>query len=136
MALKIRLQRKGTRHAPVYRMVVAESTYARNGRFVELLGTYAPQARGQDKELALNLERIDYWLGIGALPSETGKDLIRKARKLQPVEEAVEPVKEAAKKPVEESTEQPVEPVAEKAAVEEPVAEEPAKPATEVPAES
>jgi small subunit ribosomal protein S16 len=81
MALKIRLQRKGTRHAPVYRMVVAESTYTRDGRFVEILGTYAPQARGQDVESSLKLDRVDYWIGVGAKPTETAADLIRKARR-------------------------------------------------------
>jgi small subunit ribosomal protein S16 len=81
MALKIRLQRKGTRHAPVYRMVVAESTYTRDGRFVEILGTYAPQARGQDVESSLKLDRVDYWIGVGAKPTDTASDLIRKARR-------------------------------------------------------
>ena len=95
MALKIRLQRKGTRNAPVYRMVVAESTYARDGRFVELLGTYAPRARGQDPEVSINLERIDYWLGVGALPTDTAKDLIRKTRKLQPAVAVEAPAAEA-----------------------------------------
>lgn len=90
MALKIRLQRKGTRHAPVYRMVVAEHTVARDGRFVELLGTYAPQARGQDKEISIKLDRIDYWISVGAKPTNTARDLIRKARKIQPTESVVE----------------------------------------------
>jgi len=90
MALKIRLQRKGTRHAPVYRMVVAESTATRDGRFVEILGTYAPQARGQDKETVLDLARIDYWIGVGAIPTETAKDLIRKVRRETPAEAVVE----------------------------------------------
>ena len=83
------------RHSPVYRMVVAESTNARDGRFVEVLGTYAPQARGQDKEFAINLERVDYWIGVGAKPSETAKDIIRKVRKLQPAETVAETVAEA-----------------------------------------
>ena len=90
MALKIRLQRKGTRHAPVYRMVVAESTSTRDGRFVEILGTYAPQARGQDQESVLKLDRIDYWLSVGAQPTDTAKDLIKKARKAAPVEATAE----------------------------------------------
>jgi small subunit ribosomal protein S16 len=81
MALKIRLQRKGTRHSPVYRMVVTESKFTRDGRFVEILGTYAPQARGQDKEFVLKLDRIDEWLEKGAKPSDTAADLIRKARR-------------------------------------------------------
>ena len=68
MALKIRLQRHGTRHAPVYRMVVAEDKSRRDGRFVELLGTYAPQAGGQDVEFRIDLARADYWVGVGAKP--------------------------------------------------------------------
>jgi small subunit ribosomal protein S16 len=88
MALKIRLQRKGMRHAPVYRLVVAEHTSARDGRFVEVLGTYAPQARGQDKEIVIDLDRTDYWIGVGAKPTETAQDLIRKARKVAPAVEA------------------------------------------------
>ena len=88
MALKIRLQRKGTRHSPVYRMVVAEHTSPRDGRFVEVLGTYAPQARGQDQEIVFKLDRVDHWLKMGAKPSDTAKDLIRKARKLEPAETA------------------------------------------------
>ncbi|MEQ9823311.1 MAG: 30S ribosomal protein S16 [Puniceicoccaceae bacterium] len=90
MALKIRLQRKGSRHAPVYRMVVAESTATRDGRFVEILGTYAPQARGQDKERNLKLDRVDYWLSVGARPTDTANDLIRKARRSAAAEVAAE----------------------------------------------
>lgn len=96
MALKIRLQRKGARHSPVYRMVVAESTVARDGRFVEILGTYAPQARGQDKESVIKLDRVDHWISVGAKPTDTASDLIRKARRLQAAEAATETVAETA----------------------------------------
>lgn len=80
MALRIRLQRHGSAHAPVYRVVVAESTARRDGRFVENLGVYNPKARGKDLELNLKLERIDHWLGQGALPTDTARSLIKKAR--------------------------------------------------------
>lgn len=83
MALKIRLQRHGTRHAPVYRMVVAEDKSRRDGRFVELLGTYAPQAGGQDVEFRIDLARADYWVGVGAKPTETARDILRKVRVAQ-----------------------------------------------------
>ena len=109
MALKIRLQRKGTRHAPVYRMVVTESTVTRDGRFVEILGTYAPQARGQDKECVLKLDRIDYWMSVGAKPSDTARDLIRKARKAAPAEVAVEAETAPAEAEAVEATETPAE---------------------------
>ncbi|MDR1413329.1 MAG: 30S ribosomal protein S16 [Puniceicoccales bacterium] len=80
MALKIRLQRRGNRHRPVYKIVVAESASRRDGRFVEAIGNYDPNARGNAPELALMLERADYWLGVGALPTDTVKSLIKKAR--------------------------------------------------------
>ena len=87
MALKIRLQRHGAKHAPVYRIVVAEAGNRRDGRYVELLGYYNPKARGQDLEYKLNLERIDYWLGVGAKPTDTTRSLVNRARRESPQEE-------------------------------------------------
>lgn len=83
MALRIRLQRHGAKNAPAYRMVVAESTARRDGRFVEVLGDFQPQARGQQQESRIKLDRVDYWLSVGALPSDTAGDLIRRARQQQ-----------------------------------------------------
>lgn len=82
MALKIRLQRGGSAHNAVYRIVVAESASRRDGRFVENVGTYAPKARGKDQPCTLKLDRIDYWLSVGAKPTDTVKSLIRAERKL------------------------------------------------------
>ncbi len=87
MALKIRLQRHGNSHRPVYRMVVAENTARRDGRYVELLGTYAPQAQGNDPELTVKLDRVDYWVSQGAKPTDTAKDLIKRSRKDAPAAE-------------------------------------------------
>ena len=83
MALKIRLQRHGAKGAPIFRMVVCEHTTRRDGRFVEILGTFHPSPRGQNikKPLTLRLDRIDYWLKIGAKPSDTANTLIKQARK-------------------------------------------------------
>ncbi len=86
MALKIRLQRHGASHRPFYRMVVTEATARRDGRFVEVLGTYEPQATGKSVELRVNLERVDYWKSVGAKPTDTAASLIRKARREAPVE--------------------------------------------------
>lgn len=86
MALKIRLQRRGTKNAPTYNLVVAESSAPRDGKFVESFGSYNPQARGQDFIYKLNMDRIEYWLGIGAQPSETARNLIKKARKQEKTE--------------------------------------------------
>ncbi len=81
MALKIRLQRGGAAHSPVYRVVVAESTNRRDGRFVESLGHYNPQARGKDPAFVINVARADYWFSVGAKATDTAGDLIKKARK-------------------------------------------------------
>jgi len=84
MALKIKLQRGGAAHNPVYRVVVAEARSRRDGRFVEILGTYSPKAKGE--QLTLDVERADYWVKNGALPTDTCRSLIKTARKQQPAE--------------------------------------------------
>ena len=78
--IKIRLQRHGARHAPFYRMVVAPSQARRDGKFIEVLGTYNPQAHKREEELKLKIDRVDHWLGIGAQPTDTAKSLIRQGR--------------------------------------------------------
>ena len=81
MAVRIRLQRHGAKHNPTYRLVAAESTKPRDGRFIEILGSYHPKARGAQKEIEIKLERIDYWINVGAQPTETARSLIKKARR-------------------------------------------------------
>jgi len=93
MALKIKLARIGATHNPVYRVVVAEGRSRRDGRFVEILGTYSPKQRSG--QLKLNVERADYWVSQGAIPTDTSRSLIKKARKLGDAPEAV-PVEPAA----------------------------------------
>lgn len=68
----------GRKKQPHYRVVVAESRKARDGRFVETLGYYKPLS--EPARLVLDLERVDYWIGQGALPSDTVGNLISKAR--------------------------------------------------------
>ncbi|OUW19625.1 MAG: 30S ribosomal protein S16 [Opitutales bacterium TMED158] len=85
MALKIKLQRGGATHNPVYRVVVSEARGRRDGRFVEKLGTYIPRAKGQQVELTLNVDRADYWMSVGAKPTDTANSLIKRARKEAPV---------------------------------------------------
>jgi len=78
--IKIRLQRHGARHSPFYRMVVTPSTSRRDGKFIEVLGTYNPQAHARTEELKLKMDRIDHWLGEGAQPTDTAKSLIQQGR--------------------------------------------------------
>jgi small subunit ribosomal protein S16 len=92
MALKIRLQRGGATHAPHYRVVVADSRSRRDGRFVEIIGTYDPRNKSEDKQVNIKLDRADYWVGVGAQPSDTVRSLIKKVRRNAPQEEAQEAV--------------------------------------------
>lgn len=95
MALKIRLQRHGSRHAPVYRVVVAESLSRRDGRHNEVLGHYNPKARGKDIELKLDLERVDHWIKNGAKPTDTARYLINRTRREAKLAEQAAPAAEA-----------------------------------------
>ena len=71
MAVKIRLRRMGAKKAPFYRVVVADSRYPRDGRFIEKLGTYNPLLpQDHAQRLVIDADRVKYWLGIGALPTE------------------------------------------------------------------
>ena len=79
MAVSIRLRRMGRKKKPHYRVVVAEKTSPRDGRFVESLGYYKPLTI--PARLVIDLERVDYWISQGALPSRTVRSLIAKARK-------------------------------------------------------
>ncbi|MBL4576661.1 MAG: 30S ribosomal protein S16 [Opitutaceae bacterium] len=81
MALKIKLARVGSTHNPIYRVVVGEAQSPRDGRFVEILGTYSPRAKNASDILKLNVERADYWISQGALPTDTSRSLLKKARR-------------------------------------------------------
>jgi small subunit ribosomal protein S16 len=68
VAVKIKLKRLGKIHAPQYRIVVADSRTARNGRAIEEIGTYQPMA--DPSIITVNSDRVQYWLGVGAQPTE------------------------------------------------------------------
>ena len=110
MAVKIRLQRGGAAHAPHYRVVVTDSRSPRDGRFVEKVGIYDPKNKDAEMQLKLELERIDYWIGVGAKPSDTVASLIRKVRRSAPAEA---PAEAAAEVPAEAAAEVPSEAAAE-----------------------
>ena len=77
MAVKIRLRRVGRKKSPMYRIVVADSKSPRDGKFIEIVGQYQP--RTGDKALNLDAERVNYWLNVGAQPTDTVRSLLRKA---------------------------------------------------------
>ena len=66
----------GRRHKPYYRLNAIDSRTPRDGRIVEKLGHYDPIEKDQAKQLVLNKERIEYWIGVGAVPSDTVAELI------------------------------------------------------------
>ncbi len=77
MAVRIRLRRVGRKKQPHYRIVVADSTSPRDGRFVEIIGHYHP--RQAENSLELQKDRANHWLDSGALPSDTVRSLLRRA---------------------------------------------------------
>jgi len=71
MAVSIRLSRQGTKKRPFYRVVVTDSRSPRGGRFLENIGTYNPAKELNEASLTINAERLAYWRGVGAQPSDT-----------------------------------------------------------------
>ncbi len=78
MAVKIRLRRMGAKKAPFYRVVVADSRYPRDGRFIEEIGYYDPTK--DPIVVKLDMEKVENWIKNGAQPTETVKRLIKKAQ--------------------------------------------------------
>ena len=71
MSLKIRLARGGSKHRPYYNVVIADSRFARDGRFIEKIGSYNPLlAKADEKRVQIDLEKAKAWLAKGALPSD------------------------------------------------------------------
>lgn len=78
----IRLARTGAKKRPFYHLTVAEASAKRDGRFIERVGFFNPIATGNADRLKVDLERVDYWMSVGARPSERVLDLVREARKV------------------------------------------------------
>lgn len=71
MALKLRLARAGAKKRPFYRIVVADSRSPRDGRFIEIVGTYNPMlAKDDENRVIIKTERVQHWLGVGARPTD------------------------------------------------------------------
>ena len=77
MAVKIRLRRMGAKKAPFYRVVVADSRYPRNGRFIEEVGTYYPLT--DPASVNIDAEAVKKWISNGAQPTDTVKALLKKS---------------------------------------------------------
>jgi len=79
MAVSIRLRREGALNRPYYKVVVADSRSPRDGKFIEIIGTYDPKKTGHNS--TLKMDRIEHWMSKGAQPSDTVRSLIKKNRK-------------------------------------------------------
>ena len=78
MAVRIRLKRVGRRHRPAYRVAAVDSRRARDSKVLEELGSYDPINTDEDRQVVLKRERIEYWLSVGAQPSDTVRRLLEK----------------------------------------------------------
>lgn len=81
MAVRIRMKKMGRTHRPFYRICVMDSRTKRDGRAIEEVGIYDTSVADKSQRVKLNMERIDYWVGVGAQPSEKVAVLIKKVRK-------------------------------------------------------
>ncbi len=103
MALKIRLARGGAKKRPFYRIVVAEATSPRDGRFVERVGSYNPMLASEHAErVVLNQDRIKYWLSVGAQPTDRVHLFLSRANLISEAKVTEKPVKSAPKKKAQE----------------------------------
>ena len=82
MAVKIRLTRKGDAHSPFYRVVVADSRAPRDGKFIDIIGTYNPLTT--PAEIKIDAEKAQQWIKNGATPTETAKTLLVKSGVIKP----------------------------------------------------
>ncbi len=87
MAVHIRLQRFGAKKRPYYRIVAADSRCKRDGKFLEQVGAYDPMK--DPSSISFKVDRLEYWLSVGAQPSDTAASLIRRFRREPPAGEQI-----------------------------------------------
>ncbi len=80
MAVRIRMKKMGRKHSPFYRICVMDSRNPRDGKAIEEVGTYDPMLTDKAARVKLNMERVDYWMSVGAQPSEKVGVLIKKIK--------------------------------------------------------
>ena len=95
MAVAIRLRREGALNRPYFKIVVTDKRSPRDGKFIEIVGTYDPKKAGNNS--TLKLDRIEHWISKGAQPSDTVRSLIKKTK--NPEAAAKKAAAKAAKKP-------------------------------------
>jgi small subunit ribosomal protein S16 len=98
MAVSIRLRREGAKNRPYYKIVVADSRSPRDGKFIEIIGTYDPKTPGNNS--SLKVERAEYWISKGAQPSDTVRSLIKRNKKQTAAAQASSQTEPAASEPI------------------------------------
>ncbi|MEE3236707.1 MAG: 30S ribosomal protein S16 [Pseudomonadota bacterium] len=83
--VSIRLSRAGAKNRPFYHLVVTDSRNKRDGRYIERLGFFNPVGTDSEENLRIDVERVDYWIGLGAQPSDRVKSLLKRHRKASAV---------------------------------------------------
>lgn len=110
MALKIRLARGGAKKRPFYRIVVAEATSPRDGRFVERVGSYNPQLPHEHTDrIVLNKERLQHWISVGAQPTDRVAKFLGGAGLAEKPAQKNNPLKAAPKKKAQDRAKQEAE---------------------------
>ncbi len=79
MSTRIRLRRVGRKAIPLYRIVVSDRTSPRDGRFIEILGTYDPRQKDAGKKVTVDVDKAKHWLANGATPTQTVEALLKRA---------------------------------------------------------
>ncbi|CAO5674462.1 MAG: hypothetical protein HEEMFOPI_00064 [Holosporales bacterium] len=103
MALKIRLARGGAKKRPFYRIVVAENTSPRDGKFIERVGSYNPLLeKGHQDRVVLNKERIQHWISVGAQPTDRVVLFLSDAGLMEKKQRPEQPIKSAPRKKAQE----------------------------------
>jgi len=102
MSVSIRLRREGAKNRPYYKVVVADSRSPRDGKFIEIIGTYDPKIPSHNS--SLNVERVEYWISKGAQPSDTVRSLIKKNKKQAATAEAPSPPEQATSEPIQQES--------------------------------
>ena len=94
MAVRLRLKRMGKKHRPFFRLNAMDARSPRDGSVIEELGFYDPMAKDEDRRLSLKKERIEYWLSVGAKPTDTARGLMRQIGiDIEPVKRPTKPSK-------------------------------------------
>ncbi len=103
MAVRIRLKRMGRKHRPFFRLCAVDARSPRDGKVIEELGYYDPMVPLTDARAVLNADRIQYWLGVGAQPTEKAAVLIKKygpnGTHLEQQKQALEQLKSQRRRP-------------------------------------